>query len=553
MANTSTTRALLNNTYHSAGGTPRAGSSNNGSSSGGRSTVEGFTSQAALDAARARGDSRLNSNNQTVIGGATGGSTNQYDLPTTINSGNLNQTTPIKINPLIATPNYNGTIAGANASLGADATTNGAVPPIAAPTPTGNKPEDAAAQSRWQNLITSLGLAPQKQDVNADPQVIQSQRLVDQNKKVVNDLTATLNGITAKSQADQLSVTGQGRGIPEAIIGGQQAEISKEAAIQALPVSAQIAAAQGNLSLAQNHLDQVYKIKSSALDTAYTNQVNQFNAIKGYLNGEEARTLAVLDRNETRAYNDSKDFLQLQDSYAKADPSNAVAIHNTKNRDELYKIVGAPIDGTQNYSTIDISRYGRAANSIVKNFIALPQYNLTANGLPYLQRIQAADSIPGSVSDAELLDSIVKLNTGGNQVTEAQVKLITGGKSYNDAINVWENKFSNGGVLSDAQRSQLTTLANKVFDKYKADYQPIYDQATKQLKDAGIPRAFWTIPDLNTLSNGGGTGTNNTSASDIIKTSNVQVNGLTVTVPGQGSLTFPDQASLNRFKQDHGL
>ncbi len=157
-------------------------------------------------------------------------------------------------------------------------------------------------------------------------------------------------------------------------------------------------------------------------------------------------------------------------------------------------------DGTTSYSTIDISRYGRAANSIAKNFIDLPQYKLTANGLPYLQRIQAANSEPGSVSDAELLDSIVKLNTGGNQVTEAQVALITGGRSYSDSLNVWKNKLSNGGVLSDTQRKQLTELAGKVFDRYKTDYQPVYDQVTKQLKDAKIPEAFWTIPDLNTLS-----------------------------------------------------
>lgn len=168
------------------------------------------------------------------------------------------------------------------------------------------------------------------------------------------------------------------------------------------------------------------------------------------------------------------------------------------------------------YSTLDIGRYSRAANAIVKNYISLPQYNLTANGLPFLQRIEAADSIPGSVSDAELLDSIVKLNTGGGQVTEAQVKLITDGQSYNDAVNVWKNKLSNGGVLSDSQRTQLTELANKVFDRYKTDYQPIYDQATKQLKDADIPEAFWTIPDLNSLSSqGSSNGQKPTGTSDM--------------------------------------
>jgi hypothetical protein len=162
-------------------------------------------------------------------------------------------------------------------------------------------------------------------------------------------------------------------------------------------------------------------------------------------------------------------------------------------------VINVPGSGAASYSTIDISRYGRAANSIVKNYIALPQYSLVANAFPYLQRIQAADTNPGSVSDADLLDSLVKVNTGGGQVTEAQVKLITDGKSYGDALNVWKNKLNNGGVLSDSQRQQLTALASAVFDKYKAGYQPVYDQVTSQLEGAGIPKPFWAIPDLNSL------------------------------------------------------
>jgi len=59
-----------------------------------------------------------------------------------------------------------------------------------------------------------------------------------QKQQIVGDLTGQLNQIVATSQAQQLQVTGQGRGIPEVIIGGQQAQIAKEAAIQALPIAA---------------------------------------------------------------------------------------------------------------------------------------------------------------------------------------------------------------------------------------------------------------------------------------------------------------------------
>lgn len=163
------------------------------------------------------------------------------------------------------------------------------------------------------------------------------------------------------------------------------------------------------------------------------------------------------------------------------------------------------------YSPLASSRFATASNRIVSNFVNLPQYQLTANGLPYIQKIDAAIKNPGSVTDQELLDSITKLSTAGNAISDAQVKLVTGGQSFSDMVSTFENKFANGGVLSDKQRTDLKTIAHDIFDSYKKGYQPVYDQATSQLQAAGIPKAFWTIPDLNNLS-GAQTDTQDTSS-----------------------------------------
>lgn len=151
------------------------------------------------------------------------------------------------------------------------------------------------------------------------------------------------------------------------------------------------------------------------------------------------------------------------------------------------------------YSPLSASRYTMASNRIVSNFVQLPQYQLTAGGLPYLQRIAAAIKTPGSISDQDLLDSLTKLNTAGNAVTDAQVKLITDGKSLSDAVGVWTNKLTTGGVLSDNQRQQIVKIAREIYKNYQKGYQPVYDQVTQQLKASGIPPQFWTLPDLNKL------------------------------------------------------
>lgn len=157
---------------------------------------------------------------------------------------------------------------------------------------------------------------------------------------------------------------------------------------------------------------------------------------------------------------------------------------------------------TSSYSPLAVRRLTMSADAIADPYKKLPQYSLTANGLPYLQRIDAALKTPGSVSDQDLLDSLTKLNTAGNAVTDAQVRVITDGKSFSDWLGVVGNKLQNGGVLSNNQRQQIREIANNIYANYRSGYQPVYDQAVSQLKAAGIPKQFWTIPDLNTLNGG---------------------------------------------------
>lgn len=156
----------------------------------------------------------------------------------------------------------------------------------------------------------------------------------------------------------------------------------------------------------------------------------------------------------------------------------------------------------QQFSPIAASRFTMAASRITHPFTNMSAYKLTADGKPYLERIDAALKNPGSVGDQDLLDSLTKLNTGGNAVTEAQVSLITHGKSFSDTVATFANKFKNGGVLSPDQRQQVHDIAYQIFENYKKGYQPIYERAAQQLTQAGIPQQFWTIPDLNSLNDG---------------------------------------------------
>lgn len=83
----------------------------------------------------------------------------------------------------------------------------------------------------------------------------------------VQQYTSQLNTLTASRDAEMLKLEGQGRGQTSGFIGGEQARINREAAIQALPIQAQLAAAQGNLEMAKSHVDSLFQMKLKDIDT----------------------------------------------------------------------------------------------------------------------------------------------------------------------------------------------------------------------------------------------------------------------------------------------
>ncbi len=147
---------------------------------------------------------------------------------------------------------------------------------------------------------------------NSSPEKKQMERA----QKEASNYTAQLNAIVAKRDADLLRVEGQGRGIPEVIIGGQQSQIQKEAAIAALPVQAQLATAQGNLEMAKDALNTNFSLRLQDAQTRYKTQTDKLNSIFNFLNEQEKRQYDARLRQEDRMYRKEENNLQLQNQWA---------------------------------------------------------------------------------------------------------------------------------------------------------------------------------------------------------------------------------------------
>lgn len=139
---------------------------------------------------------------------------------------------------------------------------------------------------------------------------------LDKARKEVNRYSSQLNAITTKAQAESLGLEGQGRGITESIIGGQQAQINREAAIQALPIQGQLAAAQGNLELAQQHFSDLFKIRTADAQAQYDYKNKVVDAVYQFATQAQQQRLDELKYNASLARDDKKSNISRQDSYS---------------------------------------------------------------------------------------------------------------------------------------------------------------------------------------------------------------------------------------------
>lgn len=168
-------------------------------------------------------------------------------------------------------------------------------------------------QSDLQKMMESLN-TPTQESVFQNQQYQQAEQERRNAIQEQNRISGQITSIVNQAQAAALSTTGQGRGIPEAIIGGQQAQIYKEAAIQALPLQAQLAVAQGNVQLATDHLKDITNVLSEQIQIKYQKQVKVYDAVRGFMDKSETARLNAIETQAKYAHEASRDNLKMMDN-----------------------------------------------------------------------------------------------------------------------------------------------------------------------------------------------------------------------------------------------
>lgn len=304
----------------------------------------------------------------------------------------------------------------------------------------------------------------------------------DDAQRILSEETAKLKGIIANGEALKLSVIGQGRGIPEAIIGGQQAQIGRETAITALPVMAAVEVAQGNFQAANELMGQLFTAKSQFETNKLNYGLKVIDVISTAASKKEELQLGLV-----------KDKLKAQEERAQKniDAVNQISIKIAENGKSTSSINTAL--SKINFSSPDAVNQALkiAGNSLMtpsQEVIKLDNGNVVIwdkNLNKIIKTISGGDGGGGvgGTGNAKNFNSIISL-TAALEGTVAGKKTVTSdmtrylnNQDYKSAYNQIENTVMNG----------LTGTSKTTFTDSRNDAEVLRGLRTKiqDYKDAG--------------------------------------------------------------------
>jgi hypothetical protein len=321
--------------------------------------------------------------------------------------------------------------------------------------------------------------------------------------KTMNDIGNQISAITARKEANlmQLRGTGAAEGVTEAVYGGQQAQIEREAAIKLMPLTAMYQAAKGNVEAAQQIVSDFMADERDYQNRVYQWKNNLYDKAWDLATSEQKTQIEDRRNAEKRQQELEDDFRNRQEGFMKTALESGQgylvdSLRKAKNDDELYatatKISGGgsaeidrvidingvatPIDKFGNVITIKGGTQTTPTNELImageKQNIDNIEQLLTSGGMSTavgtnilsrsprgvwgtIGKIATVVGIPGLFKDAW------KGATGQRQDFIAGVEQLQSQLSLDSLINA-KAKGATFGALSDTEMRILSASASKI-------------------------------------------------------------------------------------------
>jgi len=300
---------------------------------------------------------------------------------------------------------------------------------------------------------------------------------ISEKEQRVNDLTAQLNQVVAEGQTAQMQLESgsSGKDVTSAFLGRQQQEIQRQAAIRALPIQAQLSAAQGNLQTAQSNLETLFKLKSEDAERRYNRESEIRKFVYQFATDKEKRELEALEKESERNF--QKEMLDYRQELDKEMLRFKTGLEGVSTKaPTIQKING--VDMQWNPST---GKFETIAGSQVAQpqALAQSQSNITqvdellksgglssAVGTNFLSRSPqgfwgSLGAVASVIGIPSFISGVFKKATGQTQNFIAGVEQLQSQLSLDSLIQA-KAKGATFGALSDSEMKILSASASKL-------------------------------------------------------------------------------------------
>lgn len=405
---------------------------------------------------------------------------------------------------------YSSDVLNGNVSIGADPTTG-----LIQSNPVGDvaSVEDTEPElTLAEKFLGKLKEAPNEEEFRAKAE---KRAGLLQAKQQLQNTQNAINAVTSKMNADilQLRNTAAQEGVVEAVYGGQQAQVTREATIKLLPLQAQLAVDQGNLELAQENTDKLFNVYYNEAKNSVDLWNRQVEAYYEEATAEEKRKYD--EKREEKKFSQDllKDKIDNQRSIAReflntgnmsayraitsiAPPSN---INSPTYIDDLYDYEADLNDVVSRYSASlakPVGKYtaqqDKAIDSINNSVANSFTYKAVNGAKTFADGVLVSLQQKNGLSDISAINQFQKVIDEGAVTRDQDVKLVQGAQSLVNTLKTKIKKLEKGEVLGDDQR---TTMANTVRALYEAKVRALNDDPYLQSQILKAERAGIDIDD----------------------------------------------------------
>lgn len=405
------------------------------------------------------------------------------------------------------------TIAGNNANIANQPTETPATAPVEPPT--------------WYQKVlndlkpaTPTSVTEQYKAAQTESGITEATAARNAEKLKLDTLNAELKGITDAGLAQKLALEGQGRGIPQSIIGGQQAKIDRETAIKSLPLQAKILAQQAmltnsesTLQSAKDKLDTTFKLMSEDATRNDTYKMKLYDSAMAVATEEQKNALQAkkdaLTANRTditNAQKNAQDIAKLAwDSgdynaaaaitgIAQPDPNSKTFAQDLIDYNKKVAEIQAKVKGINpdtQYKMLQIQKLQKelsdtGSNANASDLLAYAQDTVSTGKLPSVQELKNAGLSAGMVSQIakelpKTTGEIVDNNTGikSGKLSSAQIDSYGALKDLTNKLEEAKNKFAelNTGLVAGLGKTIVYTKAQQEYDILKNEIVDLLSRA----------------------------------------------------------------------------